>query len=90
MIQSIIYLKDSAITYPIANLIYIIQQLYSIMFNQIVQQNQSMNIYINAVKEITSRMVSKPLLFKYYMINVRDVFLHGWFLVYVWFVERVE
>ena len=70
MILSIIHLKDSVITYPIANLIYLIQQLYGIMFNQIVQQNQHMSIFINAMKEITSRLVSKPLLFKYYMISV--------------------
>lgn len=89
LVLHVINLKDTILTYSIANILFVITQLYRIMFKQVVDKNSEISVYINSFKSVTSRMTSKPLLFKHYMVNIslyRSVLI-SFMTLYVRYVE---
>lgn len=73
-------LGEHVITYSVANIISMTRELYRVMFREIAKQQgddaqcensqRVLGVYINNFKAITGKMVSKPLLFKYYSIYI--------------------
>ena len=73
-------LGEHVITYSVANIISMTRELYRVMFREMAKQQGDdaqcensqgvLGVYINNFKSITGKMVSKPLLFKYYSIYI--------------------
>ena len=73
LLLHIMGLGENIITYSIANIMSAILSLYSVLFRMLVNESKEksmMNIYVNLMKAITSKMLTKPLLFKYYCVNI--------------------
>lgn len=70
MVLLLINLKTTVLTYAIANFIYFVLQLYHILFSHLLNNDPDIKLYINGFKAITTRMTTKPLLFKHYMMNI--------------------
>lgn len=73
-------LGEHVITHSVANIISMTTELYRVMFREMAKlqgddaqcQNRQavLGVYINNFKSVTGKMVSKPLLFKYYSIYI--------------------
>ena len=65
-------LGENVTTYSVANIMSTVFVLYSIMFKQIVNDTnpKEASTYVNMMKSITTKMLTKPLMFKYYCVNI--------------------
>mgnify|MGYP000014891791 FL=1 len=65
-------LGENITTYSIANIMTTIFILYSTMFKQIIHEIDSKvcSVYVNMMKSITTKMLTKPLMYKYYCVNI--------------------
>lgn len=65
-------LGENVTTYSVANIMSTVFVLYSVMFKQIVNDTnpKEASIYVNMMKSITTKMLTKPLMFKYYCVNI--------------------
>ena len=73
----IMSLGENVITYSVANIVAMATELYRVLFREMVKSDDDgeqgqgvLGVYINEFKAVTSKMVAKPLLFKYYSIYI--------------------
>ena len=73
LLLSIMSLGENILTYSVANIMAAIFSLYSVLFRILLREDIDhaiQSVYVNRMKAVSGKMLTKPLLFKYYCVNI--------------------
>ena len=76
-------LGENILTYSVANIMAAIFSLYSVLFGMLTREHLDhavLSVFVNRMKAVSGKMLTKPLLFKYYCVNIS--FYHSILIIY--------